>query len=203
MTAVGLNQAAMEPRASSCTNHPSGHPLQSCSQTIITWQKYVQEGMKFSLPKHSFQHIHLSVNAGVYRLEEKNRIKGKCLPAMDLGGHLHNPWNINQILPRMETKPVFHNSFHLQFFSKFWIILLPQSFSELQFALLAQGYNSRKNESSPLVATSAHQCLGLFHFAGPCLELFCFAGLKLPSPGFAIAGLLHHTSKCCWRCHWL
>lgn len=81
----------------------------------------------------------------------------------------------------METKPVFHKSFHLQFFSKFWIILLPQSFSELQFALLAQGYNSRKNESSPLVATSAHQCLGLFHFAGPCLELFCFAGLKLPS----------------------
>lgn len=97
----------------------------------------------------------------------------------------------------MEIKPVFHNSFHLQFFSK----ILDNSsattlqLNKLQFALLAQGYNSRKNEGSPLVATLAHHCLGLFHFAGPYLELFCFAGLKLRSSELAIAGLDHHTSK--------
>lgn len=72
-----------------------------------------------SLPKHSSQHIHLSVNAGVYRLKEKNRIKGKCLPAMDLGSFLHSPCNISQVLLIMEMKLIFQNVFHLLFSSTF------------------------------------------------------------------------------------
>ena len=74
-----------------------------------------------SLPKHSFQHIHLSLNAGVYRLEEENRIKGKCLPAMDLGGFLHSPHNTSQVLLTMKTKAYFPECLP---FAVFQIILL-------------------------------------------------------------------------------